>query len=230
MNEELKNIEELAAQYGWNAEGEKSAEEYVRVALDKFPDQGKKIKQLSRTVDELTGHLSKVEQITYERARKELEQQRISAIKEGDVEKVVEIDKQQSELQPKAELHPAVRAFEEKHADWINDISFEAMEMQKFVEDYGKVLGNKRLPPEQHMDLLDKYVQQKFPDYFQPTKEDVAVVERGHTEITASGRKKTIAFRDLTAEQQQIAKDFDRAGVMSVEKYIQELIKYGDIK
>lgn len=239
MNVEAeKTIEALATEYGWNTEGEKSAEDFVKLALDKFPDQSKKIKQLFRTVEELKDHMGKTEQKAYERAKSELEAQRKQAILNRDVDAVAAIDKAQQELQPSQiasqnEIPQAIAEFEERNNTWLNGSSFEELQMQKWVGEHGAILGRKKLPVDEHMKVLEEHLHKQFPDYFDQGDVDAPVspvaASRGNVS-TGKAKGKAPTFNDLTAEQKQIARDFERMGVMSIDNYIKDLVKHGEFK
>lgn len=232
------SIEDLAAQYGWNAEGEKSAEEYVSLALEKFPEQSKKIKQLFKAVDELKMHMSKTEQAAYERAKTELQQQRRAAISEGDVDLVEKLDEQiKATVEPimaaTNTVHPAIAEFEERNAGWLNGTSYEELKMQQWVEAHGAILGRKKLPVDEHMALLEEHVKKEFASYFDkdddaPIKSPVAS-SRSNVKTSAAGAKKNYTFNDLNEEQKKIAKDFQNLGIMSIDNYIKDLVKHGEL-
>lgn len=236
------NIESLAAQYGWKSDGEKSAEEFVKVALDKFPDQSKKIKQLFRTVEELKTHMSKSEARAYEKAKSEIETQRKQAIYDGDVARVEALDKAKEDLHPLTaspslnEQHPAIAEFEERNNQWLQGTSYEELKMQKWIESHGAILGRKQLPVDEHMALLEEHLQKEFSNYFENSTEDSLVSSpvsssRDNVSNKMSTKKgKNPTFNDLSAEQKQIARDFEMMKVMPVEDYIKDLVKHGELK
>ncbi len=230
------SIEALAAQYGWSPDGEKSAEDFIKVAMDKFPDQSKKIKQLFRTVEEMKTHMSKAEKVAYERAKTELDAQRRQAIKQGDVDLVEELDRARDALPATMEepLHPAIADFEERHRDWLDGTSYEEMKMQQWVQDHGAILGKKRLPVDEHMAVLEDHLKKEFPKYFKIEEEDDIVspvaTARETSTAKASSKNKKYSFNDLSAEQKQIARDFESVGFMKIDDYIKNLIAHGELK
>lgn len=239
--EKSTSIEELASEYGWKADGEKSANEFVKLALEKFPDQSKKIKQLFRTVEELKDHMSKSEARAYEKAKAELDAQRKQAIYDGDVARVEALDKAREELAPSLSTgeptqHQAITEFEERNSSWLNGTSYEELKMQQWVEAHGAILGRKKLPVDEHMALLEEHVKKEFPSYFDNQEDDTEVsspVSYSRENVTQKSTKakgKPPTFNDLTAEQKQIARDFEKMGVMSVENYIKDLVKHGELK
>ena len=228
---EDSSVEGLAAQYGWNDKGEKSAEEYIRVAMEKFPDQSKKIKQLFRTVDEMKVHMDKVNKSAYERAKNELEAERALAIEEGDSERVEELNQAREELKEPVVLHPAVVEFKDKHADWIEGTSYEDVQMQEWLFKRDNLIGGKNLPPEEHMKLLEDHLVKEFPDKFQKSSVASPVASGSDNVVQSKGtRKGKPTFNDLSSEQKRVARDFERMDVMSVDNYIQDLIKNGELK
>lgn len=235
------SIEDLATQYGWHPEGEKSAEEFVKVALEKFPDQSKKIKQLFRTVEEMKDHMSKAESRAYEKAKVELETQRRQAIYDGDIARVEALDKAKEELapaaflQPSNQTHPAIAEFEERNASWINGTSYEELKMQQWVEAHGAILGRKKLPTEEHMALLEEHVKKEFSEYFEFESKEAVKSPVSHSRENVASTKsyksgKAPTFNDLSLEQKQIARDFEKMGVMTIDSYIKDLVKHGELK
>lgn len=247
--EEVKTastVEDLAAQYGWKEGGEKSAEDYVKLALDKFPDQSKKIKQLFRTVEELKEHMSKSEARAYEKAKQEIDAQRKQAIRNGDEARVEELDKAKEELLPSialqksdaaVEVHPAISEFESRNEKWLNGTSYEELKIQQWVEAHGAILGRKRLPVEEHMALLEEHVKKEFADYFDKLDDgsdsqvkNPVSSSRENLAASKSKVKSKFSFNDLSSEQKKVARDFENLGVMSVENYIKDLVKHGELK
>lgn len=233
--EKPQNIEELAAEYGWKAEGEKSAEEFVKVAMDKFPEQSKKIKQLFRAVDELKIHMSKTEKLAYDRAKKEIDDQRKQAIHNGDIDLVEKLDQAKSDLVPimeKTDVHPSIVEFEERNAGWLTGTSYEELKMQQWVEAHGAILGRKRLPVDEHMLLLEDHIKKEFPDYFNDNEDIKSPVSSSRENISNKSLKKgkNPTFNDLSQEQKKIARDFEDLGIMSIDNYIKDLVKHGELK
>lgn len=232
-NEEgiLSSLEQLASDHGWNPKGEKSAEEYVKVALDKFPEQSKKIKQLFRTVDELKDHMRKSEELIYERAKKELEDQRKTAVERGDHEMIEQIDKRKEELVPLAESKPlAVLDFEERHKEWLGSSNFEELEMKSWLLQRDKELSSMKLSPDEHMKVLEDHLYKKFPSYFKAETPKPAVESSSDNVAGKRSSKKKFTFNDLTSDQKRIARDFKQMGIMEIDDYIKDLVKNGDLK
>lgn len=240
----LTEFEQEQASRGWNPKGKKSAEEWARSEplYEEIKQRGKQIKNLQRTVDELKQFMSRQEEQAYKRALAELSAQRNQAIRNGDVELVNEIEKQSAELNPQkntAAVEPdVVSDFKQRHADWLESTDFEHMQMSDWLYKHDVELGKRGLPPEQHMKLLEEHLIKQFPGHFKKDtlQEDeeytnINSVERSSYESdTKASSKKKFSFQDLNNYQKQVARDFERLGVMKIDEYIKQLQKMGDLK
>lgn len=233
---ELSEFEQEQQQKGWNPDGPKSAEEWSRSEplYEELKKRGKENKQLQRTVESMKALMDKQEKLAYQRALADLESQRRIAISNGNHQTVDQIDRQKQELKAPEITPPGVQEFTEKHSKWLNGTSYEDMKMVEFAKRRDDELGRKKLDPEAHMQLLEEHIIKEFPDYFKTTGEKSATlssqsVEGGSSGVVGSSKKK-YTLRDLSDEQKQVARDFERMGVMPVDKYISELIKIGDLK
>jgi hypothetical protein len=232
-------LDALASEYGWKPEGEKTSEEYIKVAMEKFPEQSKKIKQLFQSVEDLKVHVGKAEKVAYERAKSELEQQRKQAIKQGDVELVTQIEQAQAEIKPVSlethqsspEVDPAIAAFESKYSSMLTGTSFEDLQVQEWLESHGKTIGQKfKLPVDKHMEMLEEHMKKKFSSYFEENEDDEQVVSPVSGSRGGAIKKgKTPTYNDLSSHQKDTANRFERQGIMTKEEYIADLVKYGDI-
>lgn len=230
--ENAKNVNhdplvELAKNYGWNQEGEKTAEEFIKYALDKHPERGKEIKDLRRTVDELKAYMAKQEERAYQKAMKELQRELPQAQNRGDMDRVREIEEEIANMTPDPVTPPAMVEFQEKHAKWINGTDFDAMEIRNFALLRDKELAKLKLSPEEHLKTLEQHLHRKFPEYFKEAEIVENVVEQ-NTNVVGTAKKK-FSFNDLTKEQKKMARDFEKFKVMDVDTYIQELVKSGDL-
>ena len=221
---------------GWNPDGPKSAEEFERATplYEELKVRGKEIKALKRTIDELKDHMDKQKVAAYEQAVHDLQQQRVMALEEGNTALVDEIDTHRRELEAAkpVETHPAVLDFQDKHADWMSDTSFEAMEMQRFTFERDQQLANRGLSPEEHMAVLEEHIQKRFPEYFKTENDNLgrgSAVESGVSNSGTTAPKKKFGFKDLTSEQKQVARDFEKMGIMNKDEYIKQLEINGDL-
>lgn len=237
QEEVLTEFEQEQKVKGWNPDGPKSAEEWARAEplYDELKLRGKEIKQLKRTLDELKGHMDKQKQAAYDQAMKDLTRQRDQAIAEGDVNMVNMIDEEARglELDRPVDIPQAFQEFQLNNEEWLTDTSFEAMEMQRFATERDKQLIGKEITPEEHVALLEEHMHKKFPEYFNPGSTSVGQgmsVESGSANSSATQSKKKYQFKDLTSEQKQIARDFEKMNVMKTSEYIKQLVDNGDLE
>lgn len=240
--EKEKTIEEQALASGWNPDGEKTAGEWVRTEsmFKEIKARGKEIKELQATLAELKEFAKQQKEVGYKNAMEELQSQRRAAIAEGDVEAVenfdAEIEKHKTGEAEKVEQHPAAVAFGERHRDWIDDYSYEAMEIKDFVRKRDGELLAFGLDPEKHIETIEKDLRVKFPTRFakeEPEKDTPTtnMVESGTSGTARSGKKKNqFGFEHLNKDQKHAARMFERQGVMKVDEYIAALVEAGELK
>ncbi len=238
--EDLSPIEALAKSHGWKPDGERNAEEFIQFALDNFSPRGKEIKDLKATVDAMKSHMDKQKQLGYEQALSDLQRARQDAIIDGNVDEVNTLDQQIDQYEhalaaeaPQQEFHPAALNFMERHAEWMNDKdSLEAFEMRSFVQQRDAALAA-LYPndPEKHIQVLEKNLKEKFKDYFGKGEPNYYPSgDSDHTSGTAKPRSnKKVGLQDLNPAQRMIAKQFEKRGVMTVDKYIQQLKDLGEL-
>ncbi len=238
---ELSPIESLAKSHGWKPDGERNAEEFIQFALDNFSPRGKEIKELKATVDAMKSHMDKQKQLGYEQALGDLQRARQDAIIDGNIDEVNTLDQQIDQYEhalaeeaPRQEFHPAALEFMERHAEWMNDKdSLEAFEMRTFVQQRDTALAA-LYPndPEKHIQVLEKNLKEKFKGYFGKSEPNYYPSgDSDHTSGTARTRSsnKKLGLQDLNPAQRMIAKQFEKRGVMTTDKYIQQLKDLGEL-
>ncbi len=239
-------IEQMALSYGWKPEGKKSAEDYIKYALDNFPERGEALSKQAKVIenkdseldkmksvlDELSSHMKKQKDIAYQQALNDLQNQRKQAIAIGDAALVDQLDAAKANLQQDPNRLKPVEDFRSRHSNWLNDTSFEAIEMQEWLLERDNYLAKKSLAPDQHMELLEKHLYAKFPDYFRDGSGRHSVVDSMQNSNVAgnSGRKKNFTLNDLTSEQREVAQYLDKSGHLKVADYIKQLVENGDLK
>ncbi len=235
LEETVNPIEALAAKHGWEKEGKRTAEEYIEFAMEKLPERGKELSKMKAMLEEVTSHMKKQKEVAYQQAVQDLEAQKRDAISMGDHELVDQIEKEKANLDAQ-ETPNAVAAFQEKHANWLNDISSEALEMQDFVYRQDQLLASKNLPPEQHMQILDENLHKKFPDYFgvevveKPQRRAAVESGEGSNVAKAAPAKKKHTLNDLSDVQRDMAKFLEMQGTMTSAEYIKQLEELGDLE
>lgn len=236
------SFEQEQIEKGWNPEGVKSAEEWSRSEplYEEIKARGKEIKRMQKALDALTEHMTKQEKIAYDKALKTLSQEKEDAILRGDVKAVQQIEQQHIELTTPKEIKkiPEADEFTERYEHILNSANFEEMEIAAFVYSRDKELMDRKLSPAEHMKTLESHMLKKFPSYFNKGKEE-EVVDRARSRTVETGEgsnvsrvsgKKKFNFHDLSPEQKQVARDFEKFGVMKIDKYIEQLIELKELQ
>ena len=219
---------------GWNPDGPKSAEEWARnePLYEEIKNRGKEIKSLKKTVDSMKALLDKQEQLAYNRALADFKAQRDAAIKQGNVQLVEQIEKQANTIPvPPKPAIPAVEDFRERHNEWLEGTSFGEIKMQKYAQQRDAELMTRGLSPEKHMQVLEEDIKAAFPAYFgvKEKPRDVQAVEGGDSGVV-SNSKKRYSLKDLSPEQKDVARMFEKRKVMTIDEYIAKLVQLGDLK
>jgi len=226
-------IEEMALKYKWNPEGEKSAEEFIALALEQFPEKSQKIKRMQRTLDDLVEHNKRQEQAAYERALKDINAQHEKALQMGDHVAAKALEQEAENLKPAEQIPPEFEDFLERHSEWFNSPKYEHRQMKKWFLAEDQVLTGFNLSHEQHVKELEEGLIKQFPDYFNKTPEikQVSPVESGYgSNVAGKKGKRSFGVSDLNDEQRRIANEFAFSGVMTKEEYIKQLVQSGVLK
>ena len=246
--EQTPDVETLAKQMGWNPEHKDGDREYK--TAEEFILNGREIqntmsKQLKGTKREIEGlrrgiELQKTHNETVYNAQvkmlkaksSELEAQLKDAMEDGDNKAVSAIKSQIEDIREIPEKlpdgardpSPAFLKWEEKN-DW-----YENDDMRAYADWQGENnIALRGLPEEKFLGTITQMVKEQFPENFKKAKKTVAPpVESG-----GRGGGKTVTganFNDLSRDQQDIAKQLEEAGIMSVADYIKDLEKIAEAR
>lgn len=247
FQESLNDIEKIASQYGWKPEGKRNAEEYIKFALEQFPERGEALSKQARTIeskdselgkmkavlDELSSHMQKQKDLAYQKAVNDLQQKRKQAIVNGDIARVEQIDKEQINLQNKSsDKLKVVEDFKSRNREWMDGTSYDALEMQEWLLHRDNQLGSRKLDPVEHMRILEEHLHKKFPDYFGMSESKTNAIDGSAHNSNVVGRsgKKSFTVKDLTKEQRDVAEYLSAGGHLKISEYIQQLVDSGDLK
>lgn len=221
---------------GWNPDGVKSAEEYARTEplYEEIKARGKQLKQMQKAIDSLTEHMTKQEKLAYNRALETLRREREDAILRGDLQTVTQIENEQTRLTTVPESIPEADAFTEKYGHIFQSPGFEEMEIAEFVKQRDIDLMSRKLSPKDHMKTLEDHMVKRFPNYFnkkEVVSRSYSSVEMGDGDnVARKSSSRKFSFNDLSYEQKKVAQDFKSRGIMTVEKYIKDLVDLGELK
>lgn len=108
------------------------------------------------------------------------------------------------------------------------------MEIAEFVKQRDIDLMSRKLSPKDHMQALEEHMVKRFPNYFnkkEVVSRDNSSVEIGDGDnVARKSSNRKYSFNDLSYEQKKVAQDFKSRGIMTVEKYIKDLVDLGELK
>lgn len=233
-------IEQRAREMGWRPLEEFNgaeedfidAKEFVRrkPLFDKIEAQGKHLKQLTRALEDLKTHYTKVRETEFNRALQALRQERKEAVAAGDGEKFEQVDAQiksfesaaaeLKEEQNKPVIDESIpqefQAWKTRNR-WYDDDS----DMRDFADTIGLGYHNKGKSVTEVLALVEKAVKKQFPEKFKnPNKESAPPVDV--SKGTSRGRSNDIELTDI---ERQMMNTLVRSGVMTKEEYLNDLRK-----
>lgn len=195
----------------------------------KIDVQGRELKEMKRTIVELSKHHADVRVVEYKRALDTLRAQKKDALESGDADAVIAADDRmdlvRDELRrAQTESVAAPAASGEEHPDFVEWKSKNSWyendeDLNVWADGIGQRLAAQGMSPNQVLQHISKEVRTKFPNKFQnPRQERPGALEGSTTKTTSSSS----AFQ-LTSEERSVMNRFVRQGVMTEEAYIKEL-------
>lgn len=237
---QLAPIEIEAMENGWKPEEEfkadpknegkkwRSAEEFMdrKSLFERIEVGNHEVKQLKKTLQQLSQHHANVEKRAYEKALADLKAERKVAIQENDMARAEEIRDQMDDIRDKInEVKPPVDIpagpppelveFKTRNSWYQRDDA-----MTRYADSVGQELFNQGLPPHKVLEGVEKRTREAFPEKFRnPNRESAP-------EMVPSGKRagSTTGFR-LTDEEEKIVKNFVATGIMTRDQYVAELKK-----
>lgn len=232
-------IEQRALEMGWRPREQFDgtdddfidAKEFVRrkPLFDKIELQGKQLKSITKTLQNLKEHYTKVNETAYERALADLKNQRKEALKNGDGDSFEAIDDRIKEVEaekykldalqenvPQEQTeHPEFSSWKSRNR-WYDSVGY----MRAFADQKGIELHRRGLDPAEVLTEVEKAVRKEFPQKFtNPNKEAAPNLEKGGTH-QKSNSKDTF---ELSEQERKIMNDFVRQKLMTKEEYIKSL-------
>lgn len=236
--QEFTDFEKEQIADGWNPKGPKSAEEWAKdgPVYKELHKRNQEVKKMQKALDALTEHAAKAEKIAYEKAIETLRQEKEQAIRHGDVKAVNDIEAQYEQLTKPVERVPEADAFTEKYEHILKSSNFEEMEIAAFILNRDKELMVKGLSPAEHMKTLEDHMLKKFSNYFnvgrkvvdRSSRTEVEMGEGSNVARVSTGKKK-YSINDLSDTQKKVWGDMKRYSKMSIDDYISDLVKFGDL-
>jgi protein-arginine kinase activator protein McsA len=241
--EELNPVEEQARALGWKPKEEfeadpnnagkkwRTAEDFMdrKSLFDRLDSYNKEVRDLKRGIAALSEHNKKIERLAYEKALRELREERAKAIEEQDLERVEAIRDRMEELKEQHKIAqstpPAPQSAEQdpRFIQWVENNKWYKTDedMRVFAEGYAIHLWNTGVrDPETALPMIEKKVKEIFPTKFRnPNKDRASSLEGGQRKES----KKSEDFK-LTEAEERILTNMLRAGApITREEYIKQL-------
>lgn len=241
---EPSRLEQEALSMGWKPleefDGEEDdfidAKEFVRrkPLFDRLEQQGKQLKNLTKTLDQFKGHYSKMKEVEFQRALAQLKEARKQAITDGDGDRYEAIDDRMKEVEKEAER--VLNDFKDQEAEAPDPKEFQAWtgkntwyQKDEAMTVYADSVGRKfaeqvqlgQMTPLQVLHKVEQAVRAEFPHKFKnPNKENAPNVGEGKQSV-----KSTVKDMELTEQERKIMDNLVRSKVMTKEEYLSDLRK-----
>ncbi len=236
------------SQEEWVADGKdpeqwRPAKEFVdRGELYKSIHQTKReLKQTQAALTALQKHHLYVFENAHKQALDELKREKRQALKNEDIQKVVEVEEKIEELTeqqktekeafvrnqvatvPQGGVHPDFAAWQETNT-WYQDDE----ELREYADFKGIKYTQKNpgVDPKEVLAYVEKQVKKQFPEKFGTRKAAPNPVTK--VDKTSSSNRKAVDGFELSETEEAIMKDLVQSGVMTREKYISDLKKIKD--
>lgn len=237
------SIERRAMEMGWRPKEEFNgdeddfidAKEFVRrqPLFDKISQQSQQLRKVHDSLTQFKQHYTQVEQAAYDRAIKALKAEQKEALKDGDVDRYMElqddIEAQKDQVQAlkekaieepvqTGEAHPEFQAWQARNP-WYNQTGY----MKAFADDHGLKLARQGVAPADVLKAVEKAVREEFPNRFRnPNKENAPQLESSGKGSGRSGGGKEYSLND---QERKIMNTLVSSGAMTKEQYIADLRK-----
>lgn len=243
---EYTEVEKQAMAMGWKPKEEYSGDEdrwvdageFVRrdPLIKKIETYGRKVRDLENTLHEFSEHHKKVREDEYNRAVRDLKAKYKEALREHDTETALEFSEQLEELEENHKRAPPVPQVNsntktsEAFDNWVsqNNWYHTDSEMHDFADEIAIGYVNRRGGPDKVDEQMmfkhvENVVKRQFPEKFEnPNRNRPSATTKGSSNSGRVGGSKGF---QLTPEQEAVARKFASKGVMTYEKYVDELRK-----
>jgi regulator of replication initiation timing len=217
------------------------AKEFVnrKPLFDRIETQSKQIKNVTRALDALKTHYTKVQETEFNRALASLKADRKEALRDGDADKFDHLDDQIKDVEgqiatvrAQADLpivqeevvHPEFQAWSSKNS-WYNTTGY----MRAFADDVGSRLASQGVSPSEVLKQVETAVRKEFPHKFtNPNKESAPEV--GTSRKPTSNSKSTDI--ELTETERRVMNTLIASDpkTFTKEKYLADLKKIREQK
>lgn len=194
-------------------------------------------------MQQIKGYVQQMSKVEYDKAVRQIKQERRAAVEERDVEAVEQFDEQLKQVEqarinmpdPKAQqTQRMAQEVQEQFTAWKDKNSWyqEDHELRQEADSLGTGYGakNPNKSPADVMDYVERTIKKLYPERFgrKPVEEKkaAAVEGGGPSHNVASGRKtnaNTLSESELTADQSKIMNTLIKRGVVTKEQYLAQM-------
>ncbi len=244
---EYSDIEKKAMEMGWRPREEffgdeedfVDAKEFVgrKPLFDKIDSVTRESKATRKALEAMTAHYTKVKEVEFQRALKELKATRNQALVEGDVDKfnaieedIENINEAKEQFNKEQETLKVVEERDTVHPDFAqwkarNPWYESQPHMHAFAEQVGSRFASSvragTMTPQQVLKEIEKAVREEFPNRFRnPNKDKPGSVEGTSRKGNNQGAS---AEPELTDQERTIMNTLVRGGHITKEKYLADL-------
>lgn len=216
--------------------------------FDKIKKQNKVLDEYRTVIQDLQRHNMELSKKENDKLKRQLKQQKEKAIEEGNGKAVSEIDDWLDELneggnapaQNNQDIDPAItNSFNEwvSNNPWYNSDS----ELKEEADSIGiaeaiKITKNQRpltaSEAEELYEKVTKKVKRMYPEKFQnerKSKGSPVSSSNSSTQPKSSGNKSNFTIKDIPEEYRDVARRFEKSGVMTISEYGKQLKAMGEI-
>lgn len=194
--------------------------------FEKIEELGKKAKNAQKALDQLSEHHKKVKDVEYTRALNTLKAQKKAALEDGDADALIAIDDRIAEVkeQKRAEEVPQNSEVPVELEQWVarNKWYEQKSEMAADADAIGISYKNK-FPNKDMKEVLthvETQIKKLYPEEFEnPNKPKTGLVQ---SSSTTKATRSSGGFQ-LSDEEERVARNFERQGIMTREEYIKEI-------
>lgn len=226
------DYEKEALEMGWNPDGPKSAEEWVRNAPVYKEKQAykKRMDKLEKMVSSLTEQLKTQRDLGFQDALKQLEAEQLRAVSEGDVDRYQEIQKEKESYKSQTTLEDLNSRFFEKYGDYMED-----PELKRYIYGEDAILRSEKHDIHTHFKLLEERAKQII-DKHEQSKKDLEIEPKKPSYVSSNVNRPTkapkkVTINDLRGEQRNMAEYLRKHpdNGITVDQFIEGLIARGEI-
>lgn len=239
QQETTQSIEDVARAHGWRPKEEfdadpanegkrwRSAEEYMELqpVFDKVRKLARQNRELQEGLNALAEHNRKIERLAYEKALRELREEKRKALEEQDFSRVSRIEEQIDALKDNPPKAPVINKpqVNEVFEEWVDKNPWykQDPDMRAQADGYAiQLWGQGMRDPEEVLPLIERKIKEMFPTRFRnPNKDKASNLEGGQRKES----RKSEDFK-LTESEEKILNTMLRAGApITREEYIKQL-------